>query len=233
MYKLTLPNLKVISKKNIFNNEHLLVLGGRTPDINWLKEASENRTLWAVDRGINIITRAGLTPNFLIGDNDSADKSDWDRAIAEGVEFKKYPVEKDYTDLELAVEKLPKDAFGILTGAFGGRFDHTFSNVFSAAHANNNLCLADEAESLFFLKDEDEFEIVFEKTPESISLISISQKCEGVTISGVHWPLKNATLYQKSPNTISNVLESTNTCNVKLSSGILGVYILHKESILR
>ncbi|MBR3722577.1 MAG: thiamine diphosphokinase [Selenomonadaceae bacterium] len=233
MYKLTLPNLKVISKKNIFNNEHLLVLGGRTPDINWLKAASENRTLWAVDRGINIITRAGLTPNFLIGDNDSADKSDWDRAIAKGVEFEKYPVEKDYTDLELAVEKLPKDAFGILTGAFGGRFDHTFSNVFSAAHANNNLCLADEAESLFFLKDEDDFEIVFEKTPESISLISISQKCEGVTISGVHWPLKNATLYQKYPNTISNVLEGTNTCNVKLSSGILGVYILHKESILR
>ena len=233
MNKLFLPNLRVTSKNHIFNNEHLLVLGGRAPDLNWLKAASENRVLWTVDRGVCAVKKAALTPKFLIGDNDSADKKIWDETVKEGVPFEKYPTEKDFTDLELALAKLPSDAFAILTGAFGGRFDHTFSNVFSAANAKNRVCLADENETLLFLKDDDEFEIFFDKTPKALSLMSITEKCEGVTFEGVHWQLKNATLYQNTPSAISNILENSDNCKVKISKGILGFYICENEENLR
>ena len=233
MDSLFLPNLKILSKKQIFKNEHLLVLGGRTPNLNWLKKASENRVLWAVDRGICAVKKAALTPKFLIGDNDSADKKIWDETVKEGVPFEKYPTEKDFTDLELALAKLPTDAFAILTGAFGGRFDHTFSNAFSAANAKNRVCLADENETLLFLKANDEFEIFFNENPKALSLISITEKCVGVTFKGVHWQLKNATLYQNTPNTISNVLENGHNCKIELSKGILGVYICADEENLR
>jgi len=227
-----LPKLKITSKNSIFNNEHLLVLGGRAPDLDWLKRASENRILWAVDRGVNSIKQAGLLPEFLIGDNDSADKNVWNEIVSKGVQCEKYPTEKDYTDLELALTKLPIDAFAVLTGAFGGRFDHTFSNVFSAANAKNRVCLADEKETLLFLKNNDEFELFFENAPTAISLVSITDKCKGVDLEGAHWPLKNATLCQNNPNTISNVLENTKTCKIKISEGILGVYVLFKEDNL-
>lgn len=233
MDSLFLPNLKIISNKQIFNNEHLLVLGGRSPNLNWLKNASENRVLWAVDRGLCAIKKAALTPHFLIGDNDSADKKIWDETIKDGVPYEKYPTEKDFTDLELALTKLPTDAFAILTGAFGGRFDHTFSNIFSAANAKNRVCHADENETLLFLKDDDEFEIFFDKNPKALSLIAISEKCVGVTFEGVHWQLKNATLRQNMPNTISNVLENGRNCKIKISEGILGVYICADEENLR
>lgn len=231
MNNFTLPNLKIISKKPIFNNEHLLVLGGREPDLKWLKKAAENRILWAVDRGVNSIKKAELLPKFLIGDNDSADKDIWNETVFKGTRYEKYPMEKDYTDLELALTKLPKDSFAVLTGAFGGRFDHTFSNVFSAANAKNRICLADEKETLLFLKNNDEFEIFFENNPATISLISISDECKNVNFKGVHWPLENATLYQNNPNTISNVLENTNNCKINLLEGILGVYILYEDNL--
>lgn len=224
MNRLDLPDIKVYSKNPIFNNEHLLVLGGRAPSADWLKTAAKNRILWAVDRGLNAIKGAGLFPDFLIGDNDSADKKIWDEVVLKGATYEKYPREKDYTDFELALTKLPKNAFGILTGAFGGRFDHTFSNVFSAAYANNPLCLADENEILLFLKDNNEYEIDFNEKPLAISIFSITEKCDGVTFEGVHWELKNATLYQRNPNTVSNVLENGNKCKINIFSGILGVY---------
>ena len=224
--------MKIISQNSIFKNEHLLVLGGRAPDLNWLKQASKNRIIWAVDRGANSIEKAGLFPDFLIGDNDSADKEIWKKIISSGASYEKYPSEKDNTDLELALTKLPNDAFAILTGAFGGRCDHTFSNIFSAANAKNRICLADEKETLFILKDNDEFEIFFEKNPVAISLVSLTDRCKNVTIEGVHWPLTNATLYQNNPSTISNILENTNKCKIEISEGILGVYILHEEDNL-
>lgn len=233
MNKLFLPNLRVTSKNPIFSNEHLLVLGGRAPDLNWLKAASKNRVLWAVDRGIHAIKNAKLSPKFLIGDNDSSDKAIWEEFVAKGVPFEKHPIEKDFTDLELAIAKLPADAFAILTGAFGGRFDHTFSNVFSAAHAKIRIFLADENETLLFLKANDEFEIFFNEKPKALSLISITEKCVGVTFEGVHWQLKNATICQNTPNTVSNVLENTDNCKIKVSEGILGVYVCKDEENLR
>lgn len=232
MNTLLLPNLKITSKNPIFTNEHLLVLGGRAPNLNWLKTVSKNRILWAVDRGVNSIKKTDLFPDFLIGDNDSADKNIWNDMILNNVNYEKYPSEKDYTDLELALTKLPVNSFAILTGAFGGRFDHIFSNIFSAAHAKNRICLADEKETLLFLKDNDEFQIIFDKIPVAISLVSITDKCINVTLKGTHWPLKNSILYQNNPYTISNILENTNTCEIKISEGILGVYILNEENFL-
>ena len=59
--------------------------------------------LIAADGGLNVMKSIGLLPHLLIGDLDSVSLSDVGELQAAGVEIRQYPVEKDETDLELAL----------------------------------------------------------------------------------------------------------------------------------
>ena len=48
--------------------------------------------------------------------------------------IKKFNPEKDFTDTQLALQQASsadESNYAILTGCFGGRMDHLFSNIFS------------------------------------------------------------------------------------------------------
>ena len=75
--------------------------------------------------------------------------------------------------------------------------DHLFSTIFTCANCDKKIFLADEQEIIFFLKENETAEIKFFKKPVAISLLPISEICEGVNIDNVHWTLDNAKLFQK------------------------------------
>ena len=223
--RLILPQAVVAYPHPLPQEQQLLVLGGRPPALSWLQEVSHGRILWAIDHGIDVCHKADILPEYLLGDWDSASHDAWHWAVAQGIPANTYPSEKDLTDTQLALERLPQDGFALITGAFGGRFDHTFANIFSCAHAKTSCCLADEKEILLFLKGTMELYISCKETPQAISLLPITDECHGVTIEDVHWPLKDACLLQHTPTTISNVLEDKNSFSVSVQKGILGVYL--------
>ena len=145
-----------------------------------------------------------------------------------GIPVDRFPPAKDFTDTQLALQKAAElfpDAFLLLTGAFGGRFDHTLSTVLSLSGAPLHGCLCDEQEVLFPLKEKETITLRLTRAPKAVSLLPLTSECQGVTISGVRWPLHDVVLRQLEPYAVSNELSGGATITVKVHTGILGVYL--------
>ena len=232
MEGIRLPQVDILVPKPPESREVLLVAGGRKPKSSWLLEAAQGRSVWAIDRGVNACMEAGLLPELILGDADSASPKLWKAAHSRGAETLLLSREKDDTDLQKAL-KTVSERFGqsivLVTGCWGGRFDHAWSNVLSVLGALRkgilHAVLADHRELLFFLRGMEKIEMRHRKEPSSISLVAFSERCEGVTIAGVHWPLENPLLEKDSPYAISNRPQGGEPTRVGLSSGEMGLYV--------
>ena len=134
---LQLPQLRLQGPLACFQDACLLVVGGRAPEAAWLREAAKGREVWAVDHGLDACLAAGIRPQRLIGDGDSAAPAAWQLAKEQHIPIEQFPVEKDDTDTQLALKLAREAGFpaAIVTGAFGGRFDHALSTVTSCTFA--------------------------------------------------------------------------------------------------
>ena len=92
---LQLPQLCLQGALSCFQQACLLVVGGRAPEVEWLRKASEGRIVWAVDHGLDACLAAGIVPQRLIGDGDSAAPAAWHFAEKKGIPIEKFPPEKD------------------------------------------------------------------------------------------------------------------------------------------
>ena len=216
--------------------------GGRTPTKDWLtqlfqqsEKGGTDRPILAIDRGVNICYALKLPPVHLIGDGDSANPTAWRWAEEQNTEIHTFPPEKDFTDTELALQ-IAADQYThplvILTAAFGGRLDHLTSIASVAAHAPIPCVLADERETLFYLHAGESLTVTCDTPPRAISLLPCTEKCTGVTTQGLYWELQDACITNRASLAISNVLARENTKNtftVSIKSGVLGVYLCHKE----
>lgn len=232
---ISLPNVRLNFAKKISREEFLLVAGGRAPSSSWLRGAASNRTLFCIDRGADACRAAGILPSLHIGDDDSASPDTLEWIKNSKIESRRFPTDKDKTDTQLALDLLTEkqDAFVLLSGGFGGRFDHAFSLIHAFAGTNLCGCLADDREFLLFLRDEDEVTLHVSSVPKIVSLLPLSPVCEGVSIEGVHWPLSDATLRQDDPFAVSNRLTSPDqSVSVRNGKGILAVYLCWDESAL-
>lgn len=206
--------------------EILFVSGGRIPSREFFLEVANGRKIFCIDKGIELCRACNIIPQVLIGDFDSAESSAVDWARAKNIPVEQYPVDKDLTDTQLALKRAT-EIFGehvaILTGAFGGRFDHLYSTIFTCAAANQKIFLADEREIIFYLRGGESAEIKFFQTPLAVSLLPITSTCAGVTIKNVRWELDGATLTQNFPYAVSNRVAS-DKISVGVEIGTLAIY---------
>lgn len=209
--------------------EILLVAGGRPPDIDWLRRVASGRVLWCADHGVDVCRAAGLIPDRLIGDADSAAAEAWRWAETNGAICEKFPPEKDFTDTELALQRIKNErptAFILLTGAFGGRWDHAFSTLYSLAGSGLSGILADESELLLIVHGGESVRSEVRQTPLALSLLPLFAQCTGVNLTGVRWPLTDARLTQREPNAVSNILiPKEKRFSLSLGSGCLALYL--------
>ena len=205
--------------------------GGRAPSGDWFRKVAGGRKIFCVDKGIELCKTCEIVPNFLIGDFDSAENSAVDWARAKSVPVEKYPADKDFTDTQLALNRAA-EIFGehvaLLTGAFGGRFDHFYSTIFTCAAIDRKIFLADEREIIFYLRGGEETTIKFFKKPLAVSLLPITSTCAGVTTKNLHWELDGATLTQNFPNATSNRADS-DKISIGVGRGTLAVYFCFDE----
>lgn len=235
--KITIPQCTVVFQQAEAKTV-VLVAGGRAPAASWLAAMAQIYPVWAVDRGADICHAAAVTPEILLGDADSSAASSWQWLEALQVPMVRYPADKDFTDLQLALRELSERRPGaavLLTGGWGGRFDHAWSNVFSLLQAaDSGLGIAgivDQAEAMFFLPGGQQLEIEFIQQPKTISLIPLTPVCRQVTSQGVHWPLAGVNLSMQAPSAISNRLAvDAQKIRVSLSEGILGIYCCWQET---
>lgn len=211
--------------------EILFVSGGRAPNRDWFKKIAIGRKIFCIDKGIELCRECEVIPDYLIGDFDSADKNSVDWAQKNKIPVEEYPADKDFTDTQLALSRAAEifgEYVGILTGGFGGRFDHAYSTIFTCSAIESQIFLADEREIIFFLHGGDSSAIKFAQKPFAVSFLPMTSTCEGITTKNLHWELENATLRQNFPNAVSNRVESEKI-SLKIDFGTLAVYFCFAE----
>lgn len=237
---LILPQLRCSFEKELPDSQILLVAGGRKPAPEWLVQAAHHCPVWCVDSGIDSCYANNVIPQRLIGDGDSATPQGWAWGKQLGIPVEVYPPEKNLTDLQIALQTaglVHGQATVVVTGVWGGRFDHIFSNIYSLKGCEDfgvrGCCAADEKEVLILLKGKDSVRIETARCPEVVSLLPLSTKCSGVCIDGVHWPLSNVELHDNLPYAVSNRANKPGTeIRVAIEAGWLGIYLCWDEKRL-
>jgi thiamine pyrophosphokinase len=216
----------------------LFMLGGRPPDAKWASDLAgrNNPRIWAVDSGVSACRAAGLVPSVLIGDKDSAVPDDWEWAASLGARENIYDRDKDRTDFQLALSLFEDEERRnaslcpralIVSGCFGGAFDHLTSTFCTLASTGGGFfrCMMDETEGAVFLYPGDEAVLKFSDLPKAVSLLPVTDVCREVRISGVKWPLCGVTLERGFPWTVSNETNAPGEpVAASCEEGILALY---------
>jgi thiamine pyrophosphokinase len=188
-----------------------IVIVAHAPDLDISPYETQLRAadlLIAADGGALPLLRAGLLPQLAIGDMDSLDAASLAALAERGVELRRYPREKDETDLELALLHAAwTGATEIdVLGALGGRWDHTLANVALLALpelSGRRARLLAEKQTLFLVRDSSALE---GQVGDTISLLPMAGEARGVTTHGLRYPLRDATLSYERARGVSNIL---------------------------
>lgn len=164
----------------------------------------------AADGGGRHLARWGVTPHLLVGDLDSLSLREALRLQKLGVKIERHPVDKDETDLELALRAAQAEGCTqvVIIGALGGRLDHTLGNLLllqNPRFAAMDLQLDDGVERVFIIRSKAE---IVGKAGDTVSLLAVSRPVEGIFTSGLRYPLTGETLSPGETRGISNVMEA-------------------------
>lgn len=161
---------------------------------------AEDDYIIAADAGVRNAALLSVTPHLVMGDMDSLKKEE----VPKGAVL--FPVRKDDTDLMLAVKKgieLGYRSF-LIYGALGGRLDHTFASL-------QTLSYLLEHESAGILVDGRQWVTMLQNKVLTIpngyrhvSIFSYTERCRGISLKGLSYPLEDAELDQNFPLGVSN-----------------------------
>ena len=198
-----------------------IISGGTASSKEFLKESvRECDFIICADLGLEYARNAGITADIAVGDFDSGAVLDNSKKIV------RLPSEKDDTDTlsaaRLAVEN--KATQVILLCCTGTRFDHTYANLFVLDFLRKSgvdACVIDEHNKIFLLENG---VIDIKKERKYLSVLPFCSQAEGVSISGVKYPLENATLGSDFPRGVSNEIIDA-VAKISVNRGTLAVIL--------
>ena len=180
--------------------------------------------LIAADGGAAHMLELHLLPDAAIGDFDSLGAEQQNALETAGVKLFRYPVKKDLTDLELAIQYA--QSLGaqdiLIVGALGNRWDQTLANLLlpaSAAYTNLSIRLVDGEQEISLIRAGQTLDLAG-NPGSTLSLIPLAGDACGITTQGLEYPLKRETLPFGSTRGISNVLQNAHA-SVTLETGML------------
>lgn len=158
--------------------------------------------LIAADGGWNACREAGLTPDLLLGDFDSLG------AVPPFENVERVPVEKDDTDMMLAVKRglaLGHREFHLYGGMGGSRTDHTIANL------QTLLWLARRGAQGWLYGAGEVYTAIHDgsitlpaRASGILSVFCMGADAEGVTIRGAQYEVEHAKLTADFPLGVSN-----------------------------
>ena len=160
-------------------------------------EKCDGDLIIAADAGYRHLEKMGINPDILLGDFDTiGDMPKHENIIP-------FPPEKDLTDTELAMIEGIKHGYKdfLICGAVGGkRLEHTLGNLsLAASYAQKGYGVV-LTDGDYVVKAVTDSSVSFDENEKGfISLFTISGKAEGVSISGLKYPLSDATLDSSNP----------------------------------
>lgn len=172
------------------------------------KRIQREDILIAADGGARHLASMGFVPHVLIGDLDSLTDEEVETLKAKGTKVWRFPGDKDWTDLELALNYAIDDGFTVLrlAAASGGRTDQQLANILLLTRPELKDCdiaLDDGTEEIFMVRGES---ILHGQPGDRVSLIPLDEQVDGVRTQGLQWPLLGETLYRSATRGISNCM---------------------------
>ena len=224
-----------IIRKGFFLNKPVFIVSGGAladpPTLHHKIRTEQQRLVICCDGGARHLLHSGIRPDVVIGDMDSIEKSRLEAYRAQDVKIIQYPEDKDFSDTELALhyamEQKPKHIF--IWGAWGGRIDHTLSNVFLlflAQEKGIRTCLTDKYCDVFLVDHEAVFN---EEQGKTVSLLALTPHVTGVTLKGFLYPLQNGSLRLGESRGLSNIITDA-TAIISKQSGQLLVIKYHQRN---
>ena len=195
-------------------NDVIVVANGEIKDYTQLRKAIDSfhigePIIISVDGGVENTLKLGLMPHIIIGDMDSIDRKKYTNRLS-GAEFIPAPVDKDESDTRLAVEYAhgmgARDI--IITGATGGRIDHTFANIMILASPgleDSVVRIVTEKSVLFCM---DQPGVIRGKPGKLVSIFSLTPYTTFIRTSGLKYGLADERLEQSPVRGLSNMFTS-------------------------
>jgi thiamine pyrophosphokinase len=205
----------------------VIIANGNIKDYNYFsKIINQADLIICADGGANHLKKMDISPHVIIGDFDSMDLKNNSYYKTNEIKIIKHPSEKDETDTELAALFAIKQKCNDLTfiGATGTRLDHTLANIFllkkiiSRSLKKKIQCrILDDNNEIFLITDM----LTIKKTDNCfVSLLPLSEVVEGVSTSGLKYPLNNARIKSGATLGISNQIIAEKA-TVSLKKGTL------------
>lgn len=174
----------------------------------------------AADGGQAALAERGITPDLVVGDFDSSQ-------APERVPYIRHPVMKDETDTTLAIKEGMRRGYEVflLYGCQGGSPDHAFANV-QTLHR-----IAKEGLHGYLVGNGMVGTVILDRKMQfapcgRVSVFSLSDLSEGVTIKGLKYPLENACLTNDVPLGVSNEGDGS-PAEISVKHGVL--YVLWEQ----
>ena len=202
-----------------------IVSAGRIGDLDFFRKrilGMGNCLVICCDGGVRHLQQMGINPDVILGDMDSIDPVQLESYSRQDVKIIKYPVSKDFTDTELALDYAinHKPEAIYIWGALGGRLDHTLANVFLLEKTKAlpiKTYLIDEYCEVFLLIGD---VTIKESVGQTVSLIALSPQVEGITLRGFLYPLDDAILRMGESRAVSNIINDDDA-KISVRSGSL------------
>lgn len=200
-----------------------VVLGGGPIAEHEIALLQPDDTLWAADAGLLAARRFGLKPDLCLGDWDSCPRP---QEISNLITL---PTEKDDTDTNYAARLIIERGFreALLLGCIGGRLDHTIANM------NTVLWLTLSGVRCWMVGQGSAVSALHESSlrlPRRqdcyFSIFAANGTAEGVSLTGMKYPLQNAQITASFPIGVSNeILEDWGEVSVQRGS----LYLIYSK----
>lgn len=186
----------------------------------------------AADGGARHAERLGLVIDRWVGDGDSIAPAELEALRASGIPIELVAAEKNESDTELAIGAAVAAGADevVVLGAFGGRrLDHAIANLTLLAHpalGRREAILLDGSARVRLVRapGPDPGPVITSlagRVGDLVSLIPFGGDAEGITTSGLHYPLRGETLGLGSARGLSNIRRATDASFVLGHGAIL------------
>lgn len=197
--------------------------GGEPVDARWHAHVPATALVIAADSGLVHAQALGRSVDLVVGDLDSVPGKALDRAVAAGAQVERHPVDKDKTDLELAIDAaVARGSRRVLVlGAGGGeRLDHFLANMQLLASPSFADVEIDAFVGLGRIAVVRQATELRGHPGELVSLLALGGPAHGVRTEGLRYPLNGESLYPGSTRGVSNELEASRA-HVSIDGGVL------------
>ncbi|MCR5415641.1 MAG: thiamine diphosphokinase [Pseudobutyrivibrio sp.] len=195
------------------------IIGAMPVEGQWIRDVvntyeKDERTIIACDRGYFNTNMAGIIPDVVIGDFDSAGEVLYEHLMRENKNVIKLNPIKDDTDIEAALRYSFENTEGdiVILGALGGRIDHTLGNIallgLGLEHGRD-VYLQNAVNRVQMIPPNGE--LVLKKAEQYgkyVSVFPYMSEVTGLTMAGFKYPLEQATIKGFNTLTVSNEIEA-------------------------